>query len=167
MIKYSFLAHNQGNSGWFTGGVLIECCVCVTGNLYKCVVLFFAVFPPPHLPLPVPGPAISERTSLLPTRRCRWGGVGGLLPRGRRAQSKKPQDNPWDFIKPPLTVSSAPGRRGNRGRDLRHWARGQREAEESSRGTKILPQWPHVRCCACGNRSSTPCSLTDSTWGKT
>lgn len=37
---------------------------------------------PPHLPLPVPGPAISERTSLLPTRRCRCGGVGGCSPVG-------------------------------------------------------------------------------------
>lgn len=67
------------------------------------------------------------------------GGWGGGPSCARGGKVIKPQDNPWDFIKPPFKVSSAPGRQGNWGRNLCHWRRGRwrGEAEEDSSSSDL------------------------------
>ena len=81
-------------------------------------------------------------------------GAGGP-PCVRGGKVIKPQDNPWDFIKPPFKVSSAPGKQGNWGRNLCHWRRGRwrGEAEEDSSSSDLwFPLLNRgvgggVRCC--------------------
>lgn len=107
----------------------LETCAAIPFWVFFLVSLF--TLPPPPFSHSLACPEALQLVTVLPlfTALLKKGGP----PHMRGARVIKPQDNPCDFIKPPFKVSSAPGRQGNRGRNVCHWMRGRwREAEEDS-----------------------------------